>query len=47
MDLVYRILFELQKNEPKSLKSLSREQNRAPASPVLCPGRRAGRFDPD
>jgi hypothetical protein len=29
-------LFELQKNEPKSLKRLSRAQNRTPAGPVLC-----------
>ena len=35
--LATQILSELQKNEPKALKSLSRAQNRTPAGPVLCP----------
>ena len=37
------VLFELQKNEPKSLKNLSRAQNRTPASsaPASPAGRRA------
>jgi hypothetical protein len=35
------VLFELQKNEPKSLKNLSRAQNRTPASSA--PASLAGR----
>jgi len=42
-----RITSELQKNEPKSLKGLSRAQNRTLSRLVLCPGRRARRSDPD
>jgi hypothetical protein len=36
LSLPAHVVFELQKNEPKSLKKLSRAQNRTPLSSVHC-----------